>query len=116
MSLDLSATAKRLIARFGTPQYVELIRRTETKDIPTGQVTTTEQIVGLNAVVLRIRDELLDRSNRIQNGDKRVIMDNTVQPTMKDRLRWGGKEYQIIEIDGANPAGIQQYWDVICRG
>lgn len=116
MSLDLSATATKLLLSLGSSTYVKLIKKTGgTFDPVAGEtIGEVETSISVNAAVLKVADDLID-GNLIKVGDKRVMLDNKQTPTMDDLIEFGGVRYNIIRIDGSNPSGVQQYWEVICR-
>lgn len=116
MSLDLSATATRLLAKLGSITYVELVRVSGATIDPVGGTITggSTTKLPLTAAVLNVADNLID-GERIKTGDKQVIFDNSETPVMTDLIEFDGIQYSMIVIDGFNHAGIQQFWKVICR-
>ena len=44
--------------------------------------------------------------SRIEQGDRKLILDNTVEPLMTDRPTVDGKKWTIKEIEKSEPAGI----------
>jgi hypothetical protein len=117
MSLDLSGLATNLLTDLGSSDYVKIVRETGATFDPvegqiTGGTTTDIDCVG---IVVKITDSLQNDS-RVQAGDKMVLIDKAQTPKMTDRIKFNGKAYQIVLIDGFNHAGIQQFWKVVCRG
>ena len=117
MSLDLSQTATDLLGELGSKTYVKLVSETASTSDPvtgidtTGTITTTD----LTGVVLRIPQKMID-GERILATDKMIMIDNSVTPTSKDKVQIDLINYRIVEIDGFNHAGTQQFWKLIIRG
>lgn len=116
MSFDKSALATKLLSKFGDPQYIT-IQRVENRvfDGTLGTWTGgTEVTIPVLGVVLNVSEGLID-GERIQLGDKRVLMDNAVQPLMDDTIVFGGVEYRVVALGGFNHAGKDQFFTVFCR-
>lgn len=116
MALDLSKTATKLLAKLGSTTYVNIVKSSGGVLDPvsgetTGETSTEAPLVG---IVTNINDRLID-GERIKAGDKQVLFDNAVTPEMTDLIVFDGKQYTIVDIDGYNHAGVQQFWKVICR-
>jgi hypothetical protein len=116
MPLDLSKTATKLLKKLGSETYVTLLKYSGRVFDPVTGKHTSETVtpVALTAAVMSVTDNLVD-GERILAGDKRVIFDNAATPDMQDLIEFGGEQYKIVNIDGFNHAGTQQYWEVICR-
>ena len=122
MGLDLSATATRLLTTLASDTNVKLKRTTGAVFDPvagtqTGGTTTTSNLV---AAVINPASKLFD-SERIQYGDKMVIMDNQIEPIMSDLIvipddQGNAIDFVIVDIGGVNHAGIRQIYKVVCRG
>lgn len=117
MSLDLSAAATSILKSLGSIGHAKLVKSTGGTFDPivgetVGQVKTTYTPP---AAVLSPDDRQIDGTT-ILATDKRVIFDNSVTVEQSDLIIIGGLEYRIIQIGGENPNGVQQYWDIICRG
>ena len=116
MPLDLSKTATKLLSKLGSKTYVKLIRKVNNSFDPVSGSYPDSSVseISLTGIVSRIADGLID-GERIKDGDKQVIFDNSVTPLMTDVIKFDNKEYTITFIDGYNHAGTQQYWKVNCR-
>lgn len=117
MSLDLSAVATSLLTSLGSTTYVKLVRVTGATTDPvlgtdTGGTTTTTDLIG---VVLKVPEKLID-GERIFVSDKLVLIDNSVTPLMEDEIQIDSANYRIVQIDGFNHAGTQQFWKLVVRG
>ena len=117
MSLDLSAVATSILGSLGSVGHATLVKVSGGAFDPvlgetTGQVRTTYTPP---AAVLSPDDRLID-GTRILATDKRVIFDNSVTVEQNDLIIIGNFEYRIVQVGGENPNGVQQYWDIICRG
>jgi hypothetical protein len=123
MSLDLSDVATELLTELASDTNVKIKRTTGAVFDPvagtqTGGVTTITDLV---AAVTKVDSALID-GERIQYGDKEVLMDNQFQPLMSDTIiipddQNNDIEYKIVSpIGGVNHAGIRQTYKVICRG
>ena len=117
MSLNLSATATKLMKKLGDSGYVSITRKTAGTFDPvegttTGEVTTVLPVIGL---VTKIDNRIVD-GTRIKATDKTVLLDDGVTPLMTDLITFGGVNHTVIEIEEVNHAGITQMWSVIVRG
>lgn len=123
MGLDLSAVATALLTNLASDTNVKIKRTTGAVFDPvagtqTGGVTTVTNLV---AAVTKVDKNLID-GERIQYGDKEVLMDNQFEPLMSDTViipddQGNELEYKIVSpIGGVNHAGIRQIYKVICRG
>ena len=117
MSLDLSKTATKLLKKLGSITYIKLIRTTgDTSDPVTGEdtggTTTSTDLIG---AVLKIPQKMID-GERILVSDKMIIIDKTLAPLSTDEIQFDSVNYRIIQIDGFNHAGNQQFWKLVIRG
>lgn len=100
----LAATATRLLTEHG---QAITIRRTTTgtyapsTDTYTGSTTTTLTARG---VVRDYRADQID-GTVIRRGDRVVVIDATVTPTLADEVLLDGAYWSIVSIQTASPAG-----------
>ena len=126
MSLDLSATATRLLSTLGSPDYVSIKKVTgRTFDPVTGlfsggTTTETDLIAAVTTVTELTLSNQNSADNRVQVGDKVVMADKTIEPFLEDIIIIPDDsgipiEYRIIQIGGSNHAGIRQVYRIVCR-
>ena len=123
MSLDLSEMATELLTELASDTHVKIKRTTGAVFDPVEGTETggTTTITNLVASVTKVDSALID-GERIQYGDKEVLMDNQFEPLMSDTIIIPNDqgveiEYKIVSpIGGVNHAGIRQFYKVICRG
>ena len=117
MSLDLSATATKVMKSLGDEAYVTITRKSggtfnPVEGTTTGESTSVLPVVG---VVSKLDSRLVD-GTRIKSSDKMILLDNQVTPDYKDLISFGGINHTVVDIDGLNHAGITQIWKVTVRG
>jgi len=117
MSLDLSATATRLMKSLGDETYVTITRKSGGTFDPIAGETTGETLTILSAVgvVTKIDTKLID-GTRIKATDKMIMLDNSVTPLYTDLINFNGSINTVVDIDEVNHAGITQMWKVVTRG
>lgn len=110
----MAATARRLLTRFGNP--VTISRTTGgTTDPVTGVTTpgTTETFMP-QGVLLKYPDQLID-GTRILQSDRRLILDDTVEPTASDKPVVQGQQWTIVDFMTVSPAGTPIVYEVQVR-
>jgi hypothetical protein len=117
MSLDLSATATKLMKSLGDETYVTITRKSGGTFDPvegtnTGETTSILPAVG---VVARVDSRVVD-GTRIKATDKMIILDKEVTPNYTDLMSFAGIDHTVVDIDEINHAGITQIWKVTVRG
>ena len=117
MSLDLSATATRLMKSLGDETYITITRKSGGTFDPVEGTTTGETLTTLSAVgvVDKVDSKLVD-GTRIKATDKMVLLDNGVTPLYTDLVNFNGTSNTIVSINEINHAGITQMWEVVTRG
>ena len=122
MSLDLSATATRLMKSLGKKTYITITRKSGGTFDPVEGTTTGETLTTLSAigVVDKVDTKLID-GTRIKATDKMVLLDNGVTPLYTDLINFNPENKPVItntivSINEINHAGITQMWEVITRG
>lgn len=116
MSLDLSATASKLLVKLASTSNVKLVQKTDTYNPVTGEESSTSETVkNLTAAVIPMPSNLVD-GTRVKSTDKMVIMDNQIKPKMTDFIRIDSVDYSIVEITAVNPSGTPQIYKVVARG
>ena len=120
MSLDLSATVtdvmKYVMKSLGDETYITIKRKSGGVFDPitgttTGAISETLPAVG---IVSKVDTKLAD-GTRIKSTDKLLLLDNSITPTYKDVMSFGGVDYSVTDIDSVNPSGIVQLWKVTVR-
>jgi len=112
----MATTAKNLLAKFGVAWTIT--RNTgEVIDNITGAVTSA----GTSATftpkgVLTVYDKRLMGNGRIEQGDRLLILDDTVLPLMTDKPTINGVVWNIQDIEIVEPAGIPLVYKVQVRG
>lgn len=108
-----TATAQRLIARFGQSATLQRITNSGTSYNP----TRTPADHACTVVVLDFDDTLVD-GTRIKKSDRRVIMSTaglTIEPTTTDKLIVDGQTYAVHAVTSLNPGGTTVYWELQAR-
>ena len=110
----MAATASRLIGKYG--QAISIKRTTGgTIDPVTGIATAgTSSTLATNGILQRYPDSLID-GTRILTSDRLAILAPEVEPILTDKLTFGGKDWAIISIQTANPAGTPLVYFVQVR-
>jgi hypothetical protein len=108
----MAATATRLIAKFGRT----ITQRTYTigtYDPATGTTSSTQVDITRTAAVLDFgQGQTLVRGTLIQGGDKRLLMDSSVPPSMQDNYQIDATEYVTVSIGEVNPGGKSVMYDI----
>ena len=122
MSLDLSATATRLMKSLGKKTYITITRKSGGTFDPVAGETTGEvlSILSVVGVVDKVDTKLID-GTRIKATDKMVLLDNGVTPLYTDLINFNPENKPVItntivSINEINHAGITQMWEVVTRG
>ena len=110
----MAATAGRLLERFG--KTVTITRTTGgTYDPVTGAATPgTPETFEPKGILTKYPDNLID-GTRIQMSDRKLILDDTVMPTMDDKPTIQGEEWTIKDIETVSPAGTPLIYFVQVR-
>lgn len=110
----MAATAKRLLTRFGST--VQIKRTTGgTYDPITGATTPgTETTYEPKGVLTKYPDRLID-GTRILQSDRKLILDDTVEPNASDKPVVQGEEWTVQEISTISPAGTPIIYEVRVR-
>lgn len=116
MSLDLSATATKLMKSLGDETYINITRKSGGTFDPVAGETTGEVLTILSAVgvVDKVDSKLVD-GTRIKATDKMVLLDNGVTPLYTDLINFNGSSNTVVSINELNHAGITQMWEVVTR-
>jgi len=101
----MARTAAKLLGKFGK-EFVIVREVGRSVDNITGVVTpgTITNFRPKGMIVEYTTAEKMD--SRIEQGDRKLILDNTVEPLMTDRPTVDGKKWTIKEIEKSEPAGI----------
>ena len=101
----MAKTAAKLINKFGK-EFLVVRNIGRSVDNITGAVTpgTTTTFKPKGIIVEYTTAEKQD--SRIEQGDRKLILDNTVKPLMTDRPTVDGKKWTIKDIERSEPAGI----------
>ena len=111
MDIDYEAlrdTADSLITGFSKGQPAILLKAEETKDPKTGKKTVTfRDVPGGVAVRTNYSEEAIAASNGVIGaGDVKFICRFSEIPTeMKDRIRYAGADYNIVQCRPIDPTG-----------
>lgn len=110
----MAATARRLLTRFGST--VDIVRETGGGYDPVTGTTTpgTETTYQPKGVLLKYPDRLID-GTRILQSDRRLILDDTVNPNASDKPVVQGEEWNIQDIATISPAGTPIIYEVQVR-
>lgn len=111
---NMAATASRLIGKYG--QAISIKRTTGgTIDPVAGTVTAgTASTLTTTGILQRYPDSLID-GTRILTSDRLAILAPTTAPTLTDKLTFGSKDWAIVSIQTANPAGTPLVYFVQVR-
>ncbi len=117
MTLDLSATATRLMKSLGDETYVKITRTTGgTLDPVLGEDTGgTTSVIDVVGVVVKLDSNLID-DERIKSTDKMILLDKEVTPLYTDLITFDGVDNTVVSIMEINHAGTTQLWKVVTRG
>lgn len=100
----MAQTARRLLGRFGAP--VLITRESYAEIDPVSgreQCGFTEEFTP-NGVFLNIDKRLID-GQRIQQGDRMLVIDDSLEPKAEDKVRVDVRDWHIMEINPVKPAG-----------
>jgi len=101
----MAKTAAKLLRKFGK-EFVIVRNIDRSVDNITGVVTAgTTTTFRPNGIVVEYTTAE-KRDSRIEQGDRKLILDNTVIPLMTDRPTVDGKMWTIKDIERSEPAGI----------
>jgi len=111
---DMAAVANTLIDEFG--QTITLQRKTDgTFDNVTGvEAGGSTSLITQKGIVSQYKSDLID-GQRIQSGDRMLILDNTQTPVLTDKVLVGAEYWSIIDIVAKNPAGTPLVYFVQAR-
>ena len=111
---NMAATASRLIGKYG--QAISIKRTTGgTIDPVAGTVTAgTASTLTTTGILQRYPDSLID-GTRILTSDRLAILAPTSEPILTDKLAFGSKDWTIVSIQTANPAGTPLVYFVQVR-
>lgn len=111
---DMAAVANSLISEFGAT--ITLQRKTDgTFDKTTGvEAGGSTALVTLKGIVSQYKSDLID-GQRIQSGDRMLILDNTQIPVLADKVLVGSEYWSIVDIVAKNPAGTPLVYFVQAR-
>lgn len=100
----IAATAARLIENFG--QTISVTRTTgATIDPVTGAaVAGTDTVYSPKGILKKYPDDVID-GTRIETGDRELILDNTIEPDLSDKVTVQGEQWTIVNVTSVNPAG-----------
>ena len=105
----LRQTADSLIDNFSNNQSAILLKGETTKDSVTGKLKNTFREVSADARAVRTRysEEAIAKSNGlIKAGDVKFVARFSEAPTeVKDRVKYGDTEYNVIHVDPIDPTG-----------
>lgn len=101
----MAATATSLLTKFG--QTMTLSRVSGDAHDPilgtvSGGSTTTYSPIGLFS---NYSDDMID-GTRIQQGDRLLILDNTVEPQSGDTIQVDGNEWNVIDWMAKKPSTV----------
>lgn len=105
----LRKVADSLIDNFSNKQTAVLLKGETVKDPETGKQKNVFREVAEDARAVRTRysEEAISQSNGLlKAGDVKFIARFSEAPTeIKDRVRYGGVEYNVIHVDPVDPTG-----------
>lgn len=102
---DMAVVVTDLLTQFGTAFVLARDVGGSIDDV-TGAVvagTPADQVV---TGLLKVYPDKLIDGTRIQQGDRLLVIDASVQPLHTDRPVIEGEEWSVVSIETANPAGI----------
>lgn len=101
----MAATARRLLSSKGSPITITRVTG-EVKDPVTRQVTTqgTSNTFTTNGITMPYPDRLIDGKMIVQ-GDRMVVLDDTVEPAVSDTISMDNEEWLIKHVKTVSPAG-----------
>ena len=100
---NLAATASRLLTKYG--QDVVLKRTTGVTINPvTGVETGSETTILTTGILKTYPDNLIDGS-RITSSMRMLVLTSAVEPVLSDKVTIQNQDWNIEEIQTANPAG-----------
>lgn len=110
----MAATARNLLDRFGAT--VQVVRVTGASTDPVTGMTTpgTTETFEPKGVLLKFPDRLID-GTRIKQSDRRLILDDTFEPTLSDKPVIEGQEWSLIEDMTVSPAGVPIVYEFLAR-
>ena len=100
----MATTAARLLEKFG--QTISVIRTTgETIDPITGAIVAgSDTTYSPKGLLRKYPNEVID-GTRIETGDRELIVDNTVEPALSDKVTVQGEQWTVVNVASINPAG-----------
>lgn len=120
--MALAQTASRLIAKFGEGRQVQLLQPTATPADAAKPFevdpTSTESSVTVNAVVVPIRQSLIDGES-VRQGDETALIAGldlgTTVPTSADKIVDEGIEKAIVAVTRVRPGQTDFLWKLQVR-
>ena len=109
----MATMAEDLLAKRG--QAIKITRSGDTVDPVTGEVTVDDDVVYEPNGVLTSYTNIEVDGTRIKTGDRRLIIDATVEPKMADRPEIDGLEWTVVSVESINPAGTPVAYKVQVR-
>lgn len=111
-----AATALRLLTRFGADVTLRNVPSTGTytpggTNVPGGPTDVTRK----GAIFDFGKGQVNAAGGLIQGGDKRLLMEVGVVPSLEDRVVANGVEYVIKGVGEVNPAGVPVVYDLHVR-
>lgn len=117
MSMDyagLADTARGLLSFFGGP--VSIIRQAVSIDPVTGADTSpAPQTLASTGLLLPYSDTLID-DTRITARDRQLLLDDSIEPRVTDRVEIGGERWSVMEVVTLKPTDVEIYYRVRVRG
>lgn len=103
---NMAATAARLIAQFGAPVNLKRIVGGSIDPVDGAITPGSETIYSPNGIFKEYSDDAID-GTLIKSGDRLLILDNTINPIVSDKVEVDGEYWSIIPpIKTKSPAGI----------
>jgi len=112
---EMATVARELLTEFG--QAWTLTRTTgEDIDDVTGVVTPGSDTVYTPQGVLVEFNREEKAEGRIEHGDRKLILDDTIEPLLDDVLTLEGESWTIVDIEKVKPAAVDLIYKVQVRG
>ena len=103
------------VAKFG--QEWTITRTTgEVIDDVTGAITPGTTATFTPVGVLTEYSNYEKNDTRIEAGDRKLILDDTVEPLLTDKLTLGSELWTIVDVQIKEPAGVPLVYMVQVRG
>ena len=116
MTLDLSATAAKLLRKLGSNNFFVIDRAEPEYDLDTGlpiggETETRTQVFG---ALVGYSQPLIDGTN-IMTGDKRLLLEPSAPYQYGMIIEALGDEYSVVADNTVNPSGVIQVIDLQIR-